>query len=131
MAFLSKIIAKITNTLTTDPSELTKDNQPSTQIYRRDPTMHIVKTLDLSKLIQKIKYSQRVDKSDLDDFLEEIPIASNYLIEFSKSEPNGCVSDIFNRYLASITCIEDHIKVNKLTDNCFIGLSKNQQRQLT
>lgn len=102
------------------------------RISESDPNcVFLYKTQDLIKIIEELD-RKNPDKKELKSFLEMIPGSSNYLIqnELKDGKIIGKVIDVYERHGKSYTQIEDHIALNKLTDKCFLGLFKDQKKQL-
>lgn len=96
------------------------------------PKGYMYKTFEIIQMIIKIEESDRVDEKLLIDFLEEIPMTSNYLISgtLENGEIERKIIEIYNVNVPSSTCIGDHTQIIGLTDKCMISLSKNQIKQL-
>jgi hypothetical protein len=127
MNFLSQIITKLKNIGGSEDTDIVN-------IFKQKyPGLHTFKTLDMADIIKKIKEDENVnvniDKDLFEDFLEQNPTTSNYLI-INQKNGEKCVTQIYDRYVPSITYINDHIKVKNLTNKCVIGLSERQKKKL-
>jgi hypothetical protein len=65
---------------------------------------------------------------DIDNFLDQIPLASNYTV--LKTENNIQQDGVFRDYVENKLTFEDHIKINNITDQCHLELNQQQYDKL-
>jgi len=83
-----------------------------------------LKTLAIKEIIERARRSPLNNKQDIANFLKEIPVESNYLIE-NPFIGNSRVLEPTSSRKSSQT-FEKHISLDKLNNNCVLIVSPEQ-----
>lgn len=105
-----------------------------------------INIIELSQIIDNIKKKNNIDykydflglfrkktecEKKIDNFLNVIPLSSNYVLRFSYFPwSNHQFYRFCGHHQVSYTRIGEHIRVINLTNECEIGLSKGQYAML-
>lgn len=104
--------------------ESLSDQSPPIQMHG----IYCIKTNELVSRLRQIATNRLMTHCAYETFIDNIPLSSNYLVDIKiiRKTMIGSVCKVLKYHNKSMIPIRKHIELYDLTDECEIGLSKQQ-----